>query len=226
MVTTNRLAASTFSPRVQSTQSQEAKKPQLANQATQTRQTLFNKDEFQTNGAKPLPADIKADVAQNGVSSRRLEGAVDRGLSEGGYKTGVAWAQEMMGQKVDGKFGMNTYKALEEEPRVIQMLRDARIAETPDAKNNPLNPLKPDQKQWVKDQLTKARDEAMQKGQDPIAAVNSKMQELMVRAGEPMMIDGKLGKQSYESMCRLYGKGTADELSKHIGMLKTTEGDC
>jgi hypothetical protein len=226
MVTTNRLASSSFSPRVQNSQTSQAQKPQQTAQLQQSRKAMFTNDEFQTTQPKPLPADIKADVAQNGVSSRRLEGAVERGVKEGGYKTAVAWAQELTGQKVDGKFGMNTYKALADEPGTIQQLRDARIAETPNAKNNPLNPLNASQKEWVKNELTKARDEAMAKGRDPVEAVNSKMQELMVRAGEPMMIDGKLGKQSYESMCRLYGKSTADELGKHIAYLKTTEGDC
>lgn len=192
-------------------------------------------DGFETKGATqvkpgatpqktfpPVPNEWKYPEGGYRTSLRDQQGLLERGFKEGGFEQGVAWLQEVNGLKVDGKFGKGTYEAIKEDPSLIKMLRDQRLAETPNA--NGLKPMSAANRQALMDELTSIRDKAMDTETGYQNAV-SKLQEYMVRSGEPMVIDGKLGRDTYDSMKRLYGRETADVLSKHLQQLRTTEGD-
>lgn len=168
----------------------------------------------------PVPNEWKYPDGSYRTSERDMGGALERAFAEGGFEQGVAWMQEMSGIKVDGKFGKGTYEALKESPVLLQMLREQRLKETPGAKTRPLKPLALEVKEKFKAELAQVFDK---NASDPVygsvrgyEAAVSKLQETMIRSGEPMEIDGKIGKQTYESMVRLYGKATADELVQHL----------
>lgn len=170
----------------------------------------------------PVPNEWKLPGGGYRTSLRDQEGLLERGFKEGGFQQGVAWLQEVNGLKVDGTFGKGTYEAIKDDPSLLKMLRDQRLAETPNA--NGLKKLTPANLEALKNELTSIRDKASDT-QVGVENAVSKLQEYMVRSGEPMVIDGKLGKDTYESMKRLYGKEAADNLSRHLQLLKTTEGD-
>jgi hypothetical protein len=179
--------------------------------------------EQQSKTFPPVPNEWKYEDGSYKTSLRDQQGLLERGFKEGGFEQGVAWLQQVNGLKVDGKFGKGTYEAIKDDPSLIKMLRDQRLAETPNA--NGLKKLTPANLAALKNELTSIRDKEndTQVGAEKAIA---KLQEYMVRSGEPMVIDGKLGKDTYDSMKRLYGKETADDLSRHLQMLRTTEGDC
>jgi hypothetical protein len=178
--------------------------------------------ETKTQTFPPVPSEWKYPEGGYKTSLRDQQGLLERGFKEGGFAQGVAWLQEVNGLKVDGKFGKGTYEAIKDDPSLIKMLRDQRLAETPNA--NGLKKMSPANVEALKNELTSIRDKASDT-QVGVENAVAKLQEYMVRSGEPMVIDGKLGKDTYDSMKRLYGKETADQLSGHLQMLKTTEGD-
>jgi hypothetical protein len=171
----------------------------------------------------PVPAEWR-DGKKYKLAPKDLEGLIERGIAQGGFELAVAWLQEAHGLKVDGKFGKGTFDALCDNATLLQQLREQRLAETPGAMSKPLKPLSPQVKEKLKADLTDVRDRAPDFERGYQAAV-TKLQEVLVRSGEPMVIDGKLGKDTYNSMVRLYGRATADELSRHLQMLKSGDGD-
>jgi hypothetical protein len=178
----------------------------------------------QTESFPPVPKEWRRPDGSIRNSGRDLEGLAERGFAEGGFKLGVAWLQEAYGLKVDGKFGKGTYDAIGDHPALLKFLRSQRLSETPGAMSRPLKPISAETREKLKNELTELRDKAgdFEKGYE--AAVTH-LQTIMVRSGEPMTIDGKLGKDTYESMVRLYGKATADDLSRHLQVLKSGDGD-
>jgi hypothetical protein len=177
----------------------------------------------------PLPAAFKSKV---GAASRRdLEGALEKAPDA---RTATAWVQELMGAKgkaIDGKFGPSTAQMLQDEPTVVQGLRDMHVKDTAAAaKKAPLSPMSPRAKEQLKTEMTSARDRALVTTTEPgstapFEAAVTQMQKALVRAGEPMAVDGKLGKQTVESLERHYGKQVAGELVRHANMLKSEDGD-
>lgn len=180
-------------------------------QAATTKQT-------QEKTYPPVPPEWKYPGGGYRTSSRDLGGLLERGFKEGGYAQGLRWLQESLGLKVDGKFGRETAKALADEPGLLGQLREQRIAETKDA--TPLTPMSAAQKEGLKTELTKLYDTNMAKNGDRSDLSYEQaviaLQTRMVRSGEPMTIDGKLGKETYESMVRLYGRKTADDVSRFM----------
>lgn len=171
----------------------------------------------------PVPPEWRTADGGYRLSLRDREGLLERGFREGGFELGVAWLQELNGLKVDGKFGKGTWEAVNDEPSLLKMLRDQRISETPNADG--LKKLSPATRDALMKELTAIRDRQPDTEVGYQKAVE-KLQEYLVRGGEPMEIDGKLGKDTWQSMKRLYGRETADVLSRHLQALRTTEGDC
>lgn len=213
-----RAAAMTFPDRFDAKQA--TRRPQL--NATPggdgTVQAATTKTQTQEKTYPPVPPEWKYPGGGYRTSSRDLGGLLERGFKEGGYAQGLRWLQESLGLKVDGKFGKDTAKALADEPGLLKQLREQRIAETKDA--TPLTPMSATQKEGLKTELTKIYDANMAKNGDRSDLSYEQaviaLQTRMVRSGEPMAIDGKLGKDTYESMVRLYGRKTADDVSRFM----------
>jgi hypothetical protein len=188
-----------------------------------TVQAATTKTQAEEKKYPPVPPEWKYPGGGYRTSSRDLSGLLERGFKEGGYAQGLRWLQEALGLKVDGKFGRETAKALAEEPVLLNQLREQRIAETKNA--TPLTPMSAAQKESLKTELTKVYDANMAKNDNRSDLSYEQaviaLQTRMVRSGEPMIIDGKLGKATYQSMVRLYGRKTADELSLFVKDLQS-----
>ncbi|MBL8923931.1 MAG: hypothetical protein JNJ54_34060 [Myxococcaceae bacterium] len=214
-------AANTKTAPVTSTQSlRQATKPQPALSAQQARFT----DGFEAKEKRfpPVPPEWRSPDGGYRLSLRDREGLLERGFKEGGFEQGVAWLQELNGLKVDGKFGKGTWEVVKDEPTLLKILRDQRLAETPNADG--LKKMSPATRDALMKELTAIRDREPDTQRGYEKAVE-KVQEYLVRGGEPLPIDGLLGKQTWESMKRLYGRETADALSRHLQVLRTTDGD-
>jgi hypothetical protein len=155
------------------------------------------------------PAQSKAEVPaafKNGDGSykngyREMQELIDQAPDT---KTAVKWLQQVNGLPVDGKIGPQTHALLTEHETLIGQLRDKRLSETPNAKRTPLAPLSPaEQKKML---------EHVQNAPSYEDAARQLQQKLNV-AGEPMEVDGKIGKGTYESMRRLFGRDFAEKLS-------------
>jgi Putative peptidoglycan binding domain len=157
----------------------------------------------------PAPAQSKTEVPpafkntdgsyKNGY--REMQELIDQAPDT---KTAVKWLQQVNGLPVDGKIGPQTHAILKDNETLIEQLRQKRLDETPNAKRTPLSPLSPKEQQKMIDDVKNAPtyDDAARQ-----------LQQKLNVAGEPMEIDGKIGKGTYESMRRLYGRDFADKLS-------------
>jgi hypothetical protein len=195
--------------------------------STQQKPVTTSTQPTSTQPTKPALAPLPAAFANKvgAASERDMLAAIEQAPDA---KTATAWVQELAGAKgkaIDGKFGPNTAKLLAGEDNVMKALREMQLKEPRAAER-----LSGGDKERIKSELTAARDNTRDSF-DPSTGNNppyenavKKMQERLVRAGEVIPVDGKLGGDTYKAMTRVYGKAVADELSRHLQMLRTEEG--